>query len=1368
MWIVCGAFLLLCCINLVIADLSLQRMQTLSEALAAAGEIQAIGRRLAADAGASGVPLSTQAVARSPGANPLGSHALMERTALIGAVSEGDESLRATWHRLLERWRNLGASNAGAGSVSVMTQAFEADISSFNDQVVTHLEREQRQVRFLLQGLGMVDVAVVALLMAGMRRHLVGPMGRLTDSAKRFAAGDYHGPMRIDGPAEVRMLADAMNRSFSCAKDVVQSLYNEAQAARQAEAELRALVESSGVGAYVIRANRFVYVNRQLAELMGYTAEELTGSPDALDRVHEEDRALVLNELRRARSDGNPRYQCEFRLGRRDGAYVPVEMFGTYSDLGGQATQIGTLIDLSEKKRAEELSRKLHRAVEQSPTTVVITDSRGTIEYVNPKFTQLTGYTRDEAIGQNPRIIRSDLTPPEVYRDLWHVLLSGAEWRGEVLNRKKNGELFWEHMTASPVKDGAGRITHFVAVKEDITERKHAERELRRLNRTLQVLTESNQAILQASSESELLTSTCRNLVELGGYELAYVGVACDAAASRIKLLAQYGNNDGYLELFSDEVRGAGISGACIQSQTPIIVRDIKTDPNYAQWRAEATRRGFGSGIALPLLRGNEFKGMLRIYAAEPDVFSDDEVKLLTELADDIAYGVVSLRVQEQRLAAQEALRESEERFRSISGAAQDAIIVFGGDGVVQYWNPAAESMFGYRQDDVLGQAALESLLPKRYLKDLDSRLARFRESGKSKLMGRTLAMEALRRDGTEFPVEASFSAARINGAWHAIVMARDVTSRRQAENALAVRNRAIESSSNAILITKAVQNEDDPIIYVNPAFERITGYTAEEVMGRNPRFLIGNEWDQPEIEKLRDAVRRSLPVSTRLRNRRKNGSLFWNDLSFAPVKDASGETTHFVGIINDVTEQVRYEAELRHRSTHDELTGLANRVLLSDRIEQAVAHASRTERHVAVVMIDLDRFKVINDSLGHGMGDMVIKTVAERLGRCVRRGDTVARLGGDEFVLVLAELANPSDASIVAAKVLDGLLRPVDIAGQQLFVAASIGISLAPSDGNNVEALLKNADAAMFTAKELGGNCFRYYTSGMNERAMERLSLEADLRRALERGEFVLHYQPKFSLATGKLVGAEALLRWNHPTRGMVPPLDFIPLAEETGLIVPLGNWVLHKACERANLWQSCGMSAVPIAVNISARQLRQANLPTTVTHVLAKSGLDPRWLELELTESMIMHNVDSTIAALAKLKHIGIRISIDDFGTGYSSLSYLSRFPVDALKIDRSFVRDVNTSADCRTITQTIILLAHGLGMTVVAEGVETREQLAVLQESGCDEVQGYLFSRPVPEDEFLQLVRSNTVASAAHNSAVMAFPGAAARTPAALSAG
>ncbi|PQV52280.1 EAL domain-containing protein [Paraburkholderia sp. BL21I4N1] len=564
-----------------------------------------------------------------------------------------------------------------------------------------------------------------------------------------------------------------------------------------------------------------------------------------------------------------------------------------------------------------------------------------------------------------------------------------------------------------------------------------------------------------------------------------------------------------------------------------------------------------------------------------------------------------------------------------------------------------------------------------------------------------------------------------------------DITERKRADLALRLQSRALDASVNAILIT-APSPTGNLIEYVNPAFMRITGYDPAEVIGHDCRVLQRDDRDQEGVALIRQALGANREVSAVVRNYRKDGALFWNQLFIAPVPNTDGVITHHIGVINDVTDLMRYQEQLEYQANYDSLTRLPNRNLLRDRLQHALIVAQRQHKGVAVVFIDLDGFKNVNDSLGHSVGDRLLSVVAERLARCTRTSDTVARHGGDEFVIVMTDTVDEQSLIAWMERVRASISEPVWLDGTELYVGCSMGASLFPQDGEDAETLMKKADLAMYRAKDMGRNTFQFYQPEMNASAGARLNLERRLRRALRDNEFLLHYQPQVDISSGQIVGTEALVRWRDPEVGLVPPSSFIPLAEESGLIGPLSEWVLREACRQNKAWQDEGLPATRVSVNLSARVFQQRDIAKLVMQVLAETGLEPQYLELELTESTIMRNAEEAVSMLNELHALGIGLAIDDFGTGYSSLSYLKRFPVDRLKIDRSFVSDIGVSADDETITSAIIALAHSLKLQVIAEGVETSAQLDFLRERACDEMQGFYFAKPMGTEAIAKLLQ------------------------------
>jgi diguanylate cyclase (GGDEF)-like protein/PAS domain S-box-containing protein len=564
-----------------------------------------------------------------------------------------------------------------------------------------------------------------------------------------------------------------------------------------------------------------------------------------------------------------------------------------------------------------------------------------------------------------------------------------------------------------------------------------------------------------------------------------------------------------------------------------------------------------------------------------------------------------------------------------------------------------------------------------------------------------------------------------------------DISARKQTEHVLRVRERAIYASVNAIVIT-CCEGMDNRIEYVNPAFERITGWSLSEIKGRDPRFMRLEGCDTEEHLRIHEALKRRESVRSVLRNVRKNGEVFWNELRIDPVTNADGEVTHFVGVINDVTEARHYERRLHHLAHHDPLTGLANRTLLQERLKQSIEYAVRNHRIGALAFMDLDNFKHINDNLGHEVGDVVLRETAARLRGSMREDDTVARVGGDEFVLVINDQGTPEQVADLVERIRRSVAAPVIVNGAEVVAGTSIGVALFPRDGATVDKVMRAADAAMYHAKSLGKNNCQFYSNDLNRMVHQHLLLEASLGRAIGNREMVLGYQPKVDLRSGRMVGAEALVRWNHPERGLLGPDSFIPVAEQTGLIVPLGEWVIEQACAALRSLRAQGIEDFVISVNLSLRQLRQRQFVERLGASLRRHGVPPGCLELEVTESHLMDRPEEAKEVLAALKALGVRLSIDDFGTGYSSLSQLQAFPVDLIKIDRSFLSG-SIDDGHGVITRAIIALGHSLKLKVIAEGVETREQLMFLRDHDCDQMQGYYFSPALSQQGLEEMLSS-----------------------------
>ncbi|MDP3515234.1 MAG: EAL domain-containing protein [Sulfuritalea sp.] len=695
------------------------------------------------------------------------------------------------------------------------------------------------------------------------------------------------------------------------------------------------------------------------------------------------------------------------------------------------------------------------------------------------------------------------------------------------------------------------------------------------------------------------------------------------------------------------------------------------------------------------------------------------------------------LKEIEERKLVEHILRESTARYQAVTQSANDAIVTADSRGNIVGWNRQAEAAFGYTEAEIISQP-LTRLIPERHRESHVRGIDRVLAGGESRVSGKAFETEGLRRDGTEFPIELSLAKWEVGDKRYVSGTIRDISERMRTEQHLRVAATTFEAQEG-VTITDA----NKVILRVNRAFTEITGYESDEAVGNTPHMLSSGRHDLAYYESMWDSLARTGSWQGEIWNRRKNGEEFPEWLSITAVRGIGGEVTNYVGTFADITERKAAENEIAQLAFYDHLTGLPNRRLLLDRLRHALAGCVRNSRCGALMFFDLDNFKTLNDTLGHDVGDQLLVEVASRLQSCVRQSDTVARLGGDEFVVVLEDLDGGDgdqlaamQAEALAVKIQAVLSQPylLDIVAsgeargkRSHHCSSSIGITLFDRTPITAEELMKRADTAMYQAKAAGRNTLRFFDPDMQAVVTARATLTADLRAAIRDDQFLVHYQPQFD-GEGCITGAEALVRWQHPRRGLVYPAEFIQQAEATRLIMPLGHWVLETACRQLVVWAGQGGTAhLSLAVNVSSRQFHQANFVDQVLAVLSRTGANPRRLKLEVTESLLLHDIEDIVTKMSELKSAGVSFSLDDFGTGYSSLSYLKRLPLDQLKIDQSFVRDVLTDGNDAAIARTIIALGRSLGLAVIAEGVETEAQFEFLAAEGCDAYQGNLFGKP-----------------------------------------
>nr|ADN17128.1 diguanylate cyclase/phosphodiesterase with PAS/PAC sensor(s) [Gloeothece verrucosa PCC 7822] len=925
-----------------------------------------------------------------------------------------------------------------------------------------------------------------------------------------------------------------------------------------------------------------------------------------------------------------------------------------------------SVMDVSQQQGTEESLQKLLRLytnlTQAAPVGIFRADESGKWLYANEKALLISGISLDKAIGMGwANYVHND-DRARVFNEWIKSIQTQTSWRTEYRYRHSDGNNTWVLVQAIPEMDEQGKIVGYLGTLTDITERKNAEEATNKINAQMQAIFDAFPDILfRIDQQGTILDYKTQDHHSLYCSPQEFIGRTVQEV-----LPESVGN------LLYEGVQKALVSGEIVSIEYFLIIA--------------LQKRFFDARI-------------VRLSPVET-------IAVVRDISD--------------RKQTELALRESEERLKTIISTNPNGLLILDLQGKVLFVNPAAEILFGRKQEDLMGQILGIPIIVNNY-----SEIEILQPSGK-------LIIVRMRLVKIIWQEKNAFLASLV-----------DVTDIQQAQEQLKILYQATEQSPVSVVITDA----EGTIEYVNPKFEKITGYQRAEVIGQNPRILKSGETTTEEYKQIWKTITSGQEWHGEFHNKKKNGELFWEAASISPIKNAEGIITHFVAVKEDITERKAQQTTLTYQANYDALTGLPNRFLAIDRLKQAILQADRQKKRVAVMFIDLDHFKDVNDTLGHEYGDLLLQKVSQRLKQCLRKSDTVARLGGDEFLIILPNLRETHHCKLIASKILSSLEKPFNLLTEEAFISASIGITLYPDDGNDVSVLMRNADAAMYLGKRGGRNDFKFYTMGMNEEAQSRLRIEKLLRYALKKNEFYLVYQPIIDLRFQTVIGAEALLRWNNPELGRVSPDQFISIAEETGLISELGAWVISQACQEVVNWQTQG-SPIWVAVNLSPRQFRESKLLEIISNAITLNGITNHYLELEITEKLLLEDFPGSKGIIEQLHEMDFRLSIDDFGTGYSALSYLIKFPFNRLKIDRSFIADIPHNQEVLALVKTIIAMGHGLKLQVIAEGVETTEQANILEAEGCDYAQGYFFSRPLLSEEFRRYLQSHQNPQAAIN--------------------
>ncbi len=1158
--------------------------------------------------------------------------------------------------------------------------------------------------------------------------RIVRPDGsiRYISSRARVERGEGGQPLRFIG-----VLWDITNRR-----------QQEVQA-QQLLAEKETILGNALVGIVYLKQRRIVSCNRRFEEMFQYEPGELIGKSTEL-LYDSRETFEYIGEVAYKVTPENKGYNGDVRLRHKDGSLFWGTLSGKPIDpVQSHEGSIWIYSDITDRKEAEADLRIAATAFD-SQESLMITDANGVILRVNQAFTKSTGYTAEEAVGQTPRLLKSGRHDEAFYRKLWERIRRKGTWQGEVWDRHKNGRVYPRLLTISAVTGDNGAVTHYVGSHIDLTERKIIEKKLERHTQLYAALSQCNKAIVYCSSEEALFQQVCHAAVQFGGLKMAWVGLI-DPESHTVQPAASFGDGTDYLgsielSVDPDNSYGGGPTCIAIRENRPYWCQNLRNDPATIPWRDSLVRAGWTSLASLPLQKGGVVVGALILYSSEINAFDELARNLLVEMATTISFALDAFDHESQRKQIEQALLDEKTFSDTLIRGLPDVFYLIDRQGGLLRWNSKLAELVGLSPEEMSVANSL-AFIHEEDRPFIAQKLQDAFEIGVAEAEARLIL-----KNGVRHYVLTATRVETQHGI-NVVGVGVDITERKRAGEALrdsqARLDLALRSGNMGVWQLDIVadkrhfDNQQCFLLGINPD----TFKGSEEEF-----FRVIHPDDREAVRvKLARTIEQDVPYESEFRAVWPDGSIHYIATRGRLVRDDQDRPLRINGVIFEITEWKEAQNRIHNLAFYDSLTSLPNRRLLSDRLQQALVSSARNGLVGAILFIDLDNFKTINDTLGHALGDALLQQVATRLTSCVREEDTVSRIGGDEFVVMLENLSADESAAAthtksISEKILTSLSQPYQVASNEYRSTCSIGITLFNDRQQQTDELLKQADIAMYQAKKAGRNTLRFFDPQMQDTVIARVALEGELRRALETQQFQLYYQIQVDSLL-KSIGAEALIRWNHPDRGLVLPGQFITLAEETGLILPIGQWILEAACAQLKVWeQEEHTRELVLAVNVSAREFRQADFVAQVQATVQRHAIHPMRLKLELTESLLLENIEDTIAIMNALNEIGIQFSLDDFGTGYSSLQYLKRLPLDQIKIDQSFVRDLAVDSSDEAIVRTIIAMARNLNLDVIAEGVETEEQLQMLLNMGCTHYQGYLFGKPVSIEQFEALVKQS----------------------------